>query len=187
MESFKLRLVGLNRSVEVTICSNSNFDYLKKALASFQNFIYNINDKTINIISTVVSLRAIYIFFTNTYSNNISDWLTNYSFGYVRRGFAGTILLGLSNNLNFGPYNLTGAMARSILPSKISSRLIPNIDRILSNNLTQQNPSINSAWETVPLVERTMNWGLTVRRQINSVNQIAQDRIKISALAFFCS
>jgi len=84
---------------------------------------------------------------------------------------------------NFGPYNLTGAMARSVLPSKISSRLIPNIDRILSNNLTQQNPSINSAWETVPLVERTMNWGLTVRRQINSLNQISQDRIKISALA----
>jgi subtilisin-like proprotein convertase family protein len=84
---------------------------------------------------------------------------------------------------NFGPYNLTGAMARSLLPSKISNRLIPNIDRILSNNLTQQNPSINSAWETVPLVERTMNWGLTVRRQINSFNQLAQDKIKISALA----
>ena len=85
---------------------HSNFDYLKKALASFQNFIYNINDKTINIISTVVSLRAIYIFFTNTYSNNISDWLTNYSFGYVRRGFAGTILLELSNNLNFIAYTI---------------------------------------------------------------------------------
>jgi hypothetical protein len=85
---------------------HSNFDYLKKVLTFFQNFIYNINNKTINIISTLISIRAVYIFFTNTYSNNISDWLTNYSFGYIRRGFAGTILLAISNNLNFLAYTL---------------------------------------------------------------------------------
>ncbi len=84
---------------------------------------------------------------------------------------------------NFGPYNSSGAMARSLPPSKISKRIIPNIDRILSNNLTQENPGLNSAWETVPLVGRILNWGLTVRKQKDSFNQIAQGAIKISALA----
>ena len=84
---------------------------------------------------------------------------------------------------NFGPNNVIGAMARSLPPSDIPKRTIPNINRILSNNLTQENPSLNSAWETVPLVGRDLNWGLTVRKKLNSYNQIAQDAIKIKALA----
>ena len=84
---------------------------------------------------------------------------------------------------NFGPNNVIGAMARSLPPSDIPKRTIPNINRILSNNLTQENPSLNSAWETVPLVGRDLNWGLTVRKKLNSYNQISQDAIKISALA----
>ena len=84
---------------------------------------------------------------------------------------------------NFGPNNVIGSMTRSLPPSDIPTRTIPNITRILSNNLTQENPGLNSAWETVPLVGRDLNWGLTVRKELNSFNQIAQDAIKISALA----
>ena len=84
---------------------------------------------------------------------------------------------------NFGPNNVIGSMTRSLPPSDIPIRTIPNINRILSNNLTQENPGLNSAWETVPLVGRDLNWGLTVRKELNSFNQIAQDAIKISALA----
>ena len=84
---------------------------------------------------------------------------------------------------NFGPNNVTGAMARSLPPSIISKRIIPNINRIISNNLTQVNPSLNSAWETVPLVGRTLNWGLTVRKQTSTFNRLAQDAVKINASA----
>lgn len=85
---------------------HSNFHYLKKTISYFQNFIFNISNRNIIIISCVVGFRSIYIFYTNTYANNIADWITNYTFGFVRRGLAGSILLGVSDNLNFVAYTL---------------------------------------------------------------------------------
>jgi hypothetical protein len=85
---------------------HSNFHYFKKILSYFQNFMFNISNRNIIIISCVVGFRSVYIFYTNTYANNIADWITNYNFGFVRRGLAGTILLGISNNLHFVAYTL---------------------------------------------------------------------------------
>jgi hypothetical protein len=85
---------------------HSDFHYFKKILSSLQNFIFSISNRNIIIISCVVGFRSVYIFYTNTYANNIADWITNYNFGFVRRGLAGTILLGISNNLHFVAYTL---------------------------------------------------------------------------------
>ena len=38
-------------------------------------------------------------------------------------------------------------------------------------------------WETVPMVSRTINWGLTVRKQTASFSQIAQDKIEVTSIA----
>jgi len=83
---------------------------------------------------------------------------------------------------NFGPSNATGAMARSLPPSLQPFRTIPNLERVLSNELIQENPGINDAWETVPLVGRFMRWGLTVRKQSSDFNQIAQDEIELTVI-----
>ena len=82
---------------------------------------------------------------------------------------------------NFGPYNPIGSMARSLPPNRSSQRTIPNIRRILENELTEQNPSIGDDWETVPLIGRKMQWGLTVRKQTPSVSLVAQDSIEITS------
>ena len=85
---------------------HSNFDFLKKIISSIQSFIFNIKNINIIIISTLVGVRAVYIFFSHSYANNIPEWLTNYNFGYIRRGLSGSLLLSLSDNLNFLAYNV---------------------------------------------------------------------------------
>lgn len=64
---------------------------------------------------------------------------------------------------NFGPNLTTGSVNRSRPPSISPNRYIPNMNRVVAGQLTQTNPSINSAWETVSNVTRGMSWALTVR------------------------
>lgn len=64
---------------------------------------------------------------------------------------------------NFGPTRTVGAMARSLPPTASKNRYIPKLSRVISENLTQINPTINSPWETVATVARDINWALTVR------------------------
>lgn len=63
----------------------------------------------------------------------------------------------------FGPTLTNGSMNRSLPPALSPDRYIPKASRVVTGNLTQTNPTINSAWETVSNVARTMNWALTVR------------------------
>jgi subtilisin-like proprotein convertase family protein len=88
---------------------------------------------------------------------------------------------GQIGSSNFGPLNVAGPIARSILPSTKKTRYIPNIERIISGNLTQTNPSRGSAWETVTDVGRVLNWGITLR-DLRDPNQglISQDNMKIN-------
>lgn len=70
---------------------------------------------------------------------------------------------GQVTNTSFGPTVTNGSMNRSLSPTNSPNRYIPKLSRVASGNLTQTNPTINSAWETVATVNRTMNWALTVR------------------------
>lgn len=70
---------------------------------------------------------------------------------------------GQVTNTTFGPTVTGGSMNRSQVPTSSPNRYIPKLSRVASGNLTQTSPTINSAWETVATVNRTMNWALTVR------------------------
>ncbi len=66
-------------------------------------------------------------------------------------------------NTSFGPTSTSGAMARSLPPVASPNRYIPRLSSVVSGNLTQSSPTLNSPWETVATVGRTLNWALTVR------------------------
>jgi len=70
---------------------------------------------------------------------------------------------GNVTNTNFGPTLTAGSMNRSLPPTTSPNRYIPQYSRVVAGQLTQTNPTINTAWETVSNVARTMNWALTVR------------------------
>ena len=84
---------------------------------------------------------------------------------------------------NFGPYNPSGSMARSLPPNISPQRTVPNLKRILDSELTEQNPNIGDDWETVPLIGRKMQWGLTVRKETPTLSLVAQDSIEITSYA----
>ncbi len=70
---------------------------------------------------------------------------------------------GRVTNVTFGPTLTNGSMNRSLSPTSSPNRYIPKLSRVVSGQLTQTNPTINSPWETVATVNRTMSWALTVR------------------------
>ena len=81
---------------------------------------------------------------------------------------------------SFGPNNISGSMTRSLPPTVNPFRTIPNLERLTSNNLTQEKPNKNDAWETVSLVSRVMQWGLTVRKPFENLILVAQDKVKLT-------
>lgn len=90
---------------------------------------------------------------------------------------------GRVTSQDFGPNLLSESMNRSLLPDSLPSRTIPRMSNVLAGNLTQENPTIGSAWETVSLVERSLRWGITVRDRDqanpNGVGFSAQDEMNI--------
>jgi len=59
--------------------------------------------------------------------------------------------------------NQKGALFRSLKPSKNNFRYFPSYDKILVNKLTIQKNTVPIEWETLPSVERILNFALTVR------------------------
>ncbi|MUU79383.1 reprolysin-like metallopeptidase [Winogradskyella endarachnes] len=86
---------------------------------------------------------------------------------------------GVTTTGNFGPTKTTGAVWRSRPPSVSTNRYMPIIDRVVSNELTETNPTVtadNSSWETVSNVGRVLNFALIVRdrSEENGVGQTPQ-------------
>lgn len=79
---------------------------LDNIFENLNKFFQNLQKKHIIFISSLVAFRSLYVFLNNTYFFNIPDWLINYNFGFVRRGLSGTLLLMISEDLNFISYNL---------------------------------------------------------------------------------
>ncbi len=79
----------------------------------------------------------------------------------------------------FGPNNPNGANFRSQKPSTEATRYFPKLSRVVSGNLTQSSPQINTAWETVSNVEREMNFALTVRDNAVGGGQIVSDLVNV--------
>ncbi|MDC1520608.1 M12 family metallo-peptidase, partial [Polaribacter sp.] len=91
---------------------------------------------------------------------------------------------GQVTSAQFGPTRTIGSMARSLAPTSSPNRYIPKLSRVVSGDLTQTNPIINSAWETVASVSRDLNWALTVRDRASSATglngQSSFDLMKIT-------
>ncbi|WP_299126750.1 reprolysin-like metallopeptidase [uncultured Winogradskyella sp.] len=86
---------------------------------------------------------------------------------------------GVTTSGNFGPNKATGAVWRSRPPSTSPDRFMPIIERVISGQLTEINPTEtldNSSWETVSNVGRTLEFALIVRdrSEANGVGQTPQ-------------
>ncbi len=90
---------------------------------------------------------------------------------------------GVVSQATFGPTNPSGANFRSQRPSTDSTRYFPKLPSVLIGNLTQTNPTVDSAWETVSDVEREMNFALTVRDNAIGGGQVVSDLMNISVVS----
>jgi subtilisin-like proprotein convertase family protein len=82
---------------------------------------------------------------------------------------------GVVSSANFGAELTSGSMNRSLPPSASPYRYIPTLISVLNGRLTETNPTIGSAWESVSSVSRTLNWALTIRdRDPSTVSQNGQ-------------
>ena len=86
---------------------------------------------------------------------------------------------GVVVTANFGPSNPSGANFRSLPPSTDPKRYFPRLSRVAQGNLTQTNPPINSAWETVSDVSRIMNFALTVRDNADGGGQVTSTEVEV--------
>ncbi|ADV49200.1 Proprotein convertase P [Cellulophaga algicola DSM 14237] len=89
---------------------------------------------------------------------------------------------GVVTSATFGPTNPSGALFRSQKPSTDSSRYFPKLSSVISGNLTQTNPVVNSAWETLPTIERDLNFALTVRDNASGGGQVVSDLMKVNVV-----
>ena len=86
---------------------------------------------------------------------------------------------GVVTTETFGPQNASGANFRSLPPTIDSARYFPRLSRVIQGDLTQTNPAINSAWETVSEIERDLNFALTVRDNATGGGQVSSDVLKV--------
>ncbi|MGB5498960.1 MAG: reprolysin-like metallopeptidase [Maribacter sp.] len=89
---------------------------------------------------------------------------------------------GVVTQATFGPTNPSGANFRSQRPSTDSTRYFPKLPSVLIGNLTQTNPTVDSAWETVSDIEREMNFALTVRDNAVGGGQVVSDLMNVSVV-----
>ncbi|MEG3657832.1 zinc-dependent metalloprotease family protein [Arenibacter palladensis] len=89
---------------------------------------------------------------------------------------------GIVTHNTFGPTNLSGANFRSLKPTVTPTRYFPRLSSIVSGNLTQTNPNVNTTWETVSSVERELDFALTVRDNSLGGGQVASDLVKVTVI-----
>lgn len=89
---------------------------------------------------------------------------------------------GVVTTASFGPQNPSGANFRSLPPSTDPWRYFPRLSRVVSGNLTQENPATGSAWETVSEIERDLNFALTVRDNAPGGGQVASELVTVRVI-----
>ena len=89
---------------------------------------------------------------------------------------------GIVTTASFGPDQPAGANFRSLRPTQDPSRYFPRLSQISLGELTQTNPQINEAWESVSNIQRDFNFALTVRDNAAGGGQVAADEITVHVL-----
>ncbi len=89
---------------------------------------------------------------------------------------------GLVTNTTFGPTNPSGANFRSLPPTTDPVRYFPKLSEVSNGNLTQTEPAIGDAWETVSEVERNLNFAFTVRDNAVGGGQVISDVLGVNVI-----
>ena len=89
---------------------------------------------------------------------------------------------GMVTNTIFGPSNPEGANFRSLKPSIFPERYFPKLASVIKGNLSQIKPTIDSTWETVSDVERTMNFAFTVRDNAQGGGQVSSRLVGLNVI-----
>ena len=89
---------------------------------------------------------------------------------------------GVVTSSNFGPDRPYGANFRSQRPIGSPVRYFPKLSEVAQGNLTQTNPTVNTAWETVSDVAREFNFAMTVRDNAAGGGQVVSDLVKIDVI-----
>jgi len=89
---------------------------------------------------------------------------------------------GIVTTSSFGPTNPNGANFRSLPPTTDPIRYFPRLSEVAQGNLTQTNPGIGSAWETVSDIERTLGFAFTVRDNAEGGGQVVSDVLEVSVI-----
>ncbi|WP_373518068.1 reprolysin-like metallopeptidase [Pricia sp.] len=87
---------------------------------------------------------------------------------------------GIIKKATFGPTNPNGANFRSRPPIDRPTRYFPMLSRVVSGELTQTDPALNSAWETVSDIAREMNFAFTVRDNAAGGGQVVSELTMVS-------
>lgn len=89
---------------------------------------------------------------------------------------------GVVTQATFGPNNPAGANFRSLPPSASPERYFPDLERILSGQLTQTLPTEGDAWETISNIGRNFNFSLTVRDNALNGGQSDADELQVTVV-----
>ena len=89
---------------------------------------------------------------------------------------------GVVTQATFGPNNPAGANFRSLPPSTLPDRYFPNLNLILSGQLTQTTPTVGEAWETLSNIGREFNFSLMVRDNALNGGQSISDELRVSVI-----
>ena len=82
----------------------------------------------------------------------------------------------------FGPQNTQGANFRSLPPSSVAVRYFPQLASVVAGELTQQEPTTASTWETLSNVPRELNFALTVRDNAAGGGGVASELLKVTVI-----
>ncbi len=98
--------------------------------------------------------------------------------------------LGVSHADNFSPLKYSGPVFRSHLPTTSNKRYLPNVERVIQNELLESNPILtfdNTSWETLSNFPRSYKFALTVRDRsfddiASGIGRVSYDSIQVNVI-----
>ncbi|WP_420401818.1 reprolysin-like metallopeptidase [Flagellimonas sp.] len=90
---------------------------------------------------------------------------------------------GVVTTATFGPDNPSGANFRSLPPTTDPARYFPKLSSVIQGELTQTEPEINDAWETVSNVARNFEFAFTVRDNAAGGGQVVSDVLNVEVVS----
>jgi subtilisin-like proprotein convertase family protein len=173
---------GITGSNNVAVQGDEYFHYvsIEQTLAYLQNQSCHVdtpNENNLPVVEDIpdrtVPILTPYILSGSATDEDIEDVLS-YTWEQIDDGVV--------TDTSFGPKNLSGANFRSLPPSGTGERYMPKLSSVFSGNLTLENPSTLSTWETLSSVPRDLNFGFTARDNAIGGGGVAQKSMKVSVV-----